>query len=38
MYGETVGGTPTNVFDQAVTLEVVEEILRDVGGESLVEG
>jgi len=35
---DSLGGDLTirfDVFDQAVTLEVVEEILRNVGGESV---
>jgi hypothetical protein len=33
--GETVNETPTNVFDGLIALEIVEEALREVGGESL---
>ena len=35
LHGETVPERLTNVFDEAITLEVVEEVLGDVGGESL---
>jgi hypothetical protein len=33
--GEIVHGTPTDVFDEFITPEVVGETLREAGGESL---